>query len=46
MFKVVQELTGKDGKMGASDEVIERKNTVKIEQRGKGNERSRIAMTE
>ena len=45
-MKVDQELTGKDGKMGASDEDIERKNTVKIEQRGKGNERSRIAMTE
>lgn len=46
LFKVDQELTGKDGKMRASDEVIERKNTIKIEQRGKGNERSRIAMTE
>ena len=46
MFKVDQELAGKDGKMRASDEVIERKNTIKIEQRGKGNERSRITMTE
>ena len=31
--------------MRASDEVIERKNTIKIGQRGKGKERSRIAMT-
>ena len=46
MLKVDQELTGKDGKMRVSDEVIERKNTIKIEQRGKGNERLRIAMTE
>ena len=44
MFKVDQELTGKDGKMRASDKVIERKNTIKIEQMGKGNECSRIAM--
>ena len=46
MLKVDQEPTGKDGKMRASDEVIERKNTIKVEQRGKGNERSSIAMTE
>ena len=45
-MKVDQELTGKDGKLRASDEVIERKNTIKIEQRGKGTERSRIVMTE
>ena len=30
LLKVDQELTGKDGKMGASDELIERKNTIKI----------------
>ena len=45
-MKVDQELTGKDRKMSASDEVIERTNTIKIEQRGKGTERSRIATTE
>ena len=45
-MKVNQELTGKDRKIRVSDEVIERKNTIKIEQRGKGNECSRIAMTE
>ena len=32
LLKVDQELTGKDGKMRASDEVIERKNTIEIEQ--------------
>ena len=37
LLKVDQELTGKDRKMRASDEVIERKNTIKIEQKGKGN---------
>ena len=42
-MKVNQELTGKDGKMRASDEVIERKTMVKIELRGKGNEHSRIS---
>ena len=46
LLKVDQELTGKDGKMRASDEVIERNNTIEIEQRGKGNERLKIAMTE
>ena len=46
LFKVDQELTGKDGKMRAPYEVIGRKNTIKIEQRGKMNERSRIAMME
>ena len=45
-FKVDQELPGKDGKMRASDEVIEGKNTIKIELSGKGNESSRIAMME
>ena len=46
MFTVDQELPDKDGKRRASEEVIESKNTIKIEQRGKGNEHSRIAMTE
>ena len=46
LLKVDKELTGKDRTMRASDEVIERKNTIKIDQRGKRNERSRIAMTE
>ena len=46
LFTVDQELPDKDGKRRASEEVIESKNTIKIEQRGKGNERSIIAMTE
>ena len=38
LWKVDQELPRKDGKMRASDEVIERKGTITLEQRGKGNE--------
>ena len=46
LWKVDQELPRKDGKMRAPDEVIERKGKMTIQQRGKGNERSRITTAE